>query len=267
MSTPTSTKPQPAATSTAGRGVRNSAVTADPTARRPGKFATQAGTAWIAVVTIGLLTLTPQQVATADPAVESSLARAAVVGLTDDLPREPVVPPDFPRLYGYHPRMVDGLLVNPQGDCSTPVSLPVEFDVACKAHDLGYDLLRYADRRGEPLGPWARQALDASLAQRMHRACAAREQSLARTRCAAMASIAELAVDLNSRRQNYGAPVDEPLLDAAVFRSAERWKPFAALAAGIAGLSIVLLARNRRRGGRPPEVGASYRSRASVDVR
>lgn len=91
--------------------------------------------------------------------------------------------------------------------------LPAEFVTACQAHDLGYDMLRYADDRGRPLGPWARQAVDAVLDRRMHAACDHR-QGLDQGRCQVMASVASTAVDLNSRRQNYATPRPEYLFGA-----------------------------------------------------
>ncbi|MGK8556201.1 hypothetical protein [Nocardia gipuzkoensis] len=190
----------------------------------------------------------PQAAAAAAP-VESAQASAAVAELTaGGSGALSVIPPDFVASFGYRPSAVDGLVINPRGDCSSPVTLPAEFDTACKAHDLGYDLLRYADQRGEPLGPWARQALDATLDRQMHEACATRVDSFSRARCDAMASIANTAVDLNSRRQDYGAPVVEHLLDAADPDSTASWKLLGVLGAGIAGLGTVLTVRNRRRG-------------------
>ncbi|WP_063059571.1 hypothetical protein [Nocardia sienata] len=132
------------------------------------------------------------------------------------------IPADFREVAGYTPARVDGTLVAPHGSCSSPVSLPVEFDTACKAHDLGYDLLRYADRTGGPLGPWARRELDRTLAERMHTACAQRPQPVPRARCTVMAEIAEIAVDLNSLRQDYGVPVVE---DFPLAGSVTAWLP------------------------------------------
>ncbi len=187
--------------------------------------------------------------AAASAPVESTQVSAAVAELTAGDPGAlGTIPPDFVASFGYRPSAVDGLVVNPRGDCSSPVTLPTEFDTACKAHDLGYDLLRYADQRGEPLGPWARQALDATLDRQMHQACATRVDPFSRARCDAMASIANTAVDLNSRRQDYGAPVVEHLLGAADSDSTASWKLLGVLGAGIAGLGAVLTVRNRRRG-------------------
>jgi hypothetical protein len=155
--------------------------------------------------------------ATADRTpVENISAGAAVADLTADGPGSAAaIPDDFAATFGYQPGIVDGLLANPKGDCSSPVTLPAEFETACKAHDLGYDLLRYAGQHGEPLGPWARQVLDATLGQHMHESCAAREDTFSRSRCNAMATIAAIFVDINSRRQGYGVPVTESLLGAA----------------------------------------------------
>lgn len=190
----------------------------------------------------------PQAAAAAAP-IESAQAVAAVAELAADGPGAlSTIPPDFVASFGYRPSAVDGLVVNPRGDCSSPVTLPAEFDTACKAHDLGYDLLRYAEQRGEPLGPWARQALDAMLDRHMHQACAARVDPFSRARCDAMASIANTAVDLNSRRQDYGAPVVESMLGAADSDSTASWKLLGVLGAGIAGLAAVLTVRNRQRG-------------------
>lgn len=153
--------------------------------------------------------------ATVERSVENAPAGAAVVGLTSGEPGSvEVIPADFAERFGYRPVVADGLLVDPDGGCSSPVTLPGEFETACKAHDLGYDLLRYADAQGQPLGGWARQALDATLAVHMHEACAAREDGFSRARCNAMASIANTFVDLNSRRQDYGAPVVESAFGA-----------------------------------------------------
>lgn len=167
---------------------------------------------------------------TATPAVSAirTLTSAATAG-------DPYLPADFGAVTGYRPVLVDGLLVAPHGACSSPVPLPAEFDTACKAHDLGYDVLRYAQSDGHPLGPWARRELDRALADRMRSACTHRAEPLARTRCAAMAEVAAVAVDLNSRRQSYGVPVVEhfPVADTAA-----TWLPraFALLLAAFATL-------------------------------
>lgn len=134
---------------------------------------------------------------------------AAAVRAMDTPGATVAVPDDFRAVAGYRPVLLEGLLIAPHGSCSSPVPLPAEFETACKAHDFGYDLLRYADRTGSPLGPWARRELDSALAGRMRTACARRVASLPRLRCGVMAEVAAVAVDLNSRRQHYGVPVVE----------------------------------------------------------
>ncbi|WP_422335475.1 hypothetical protein [Rhodococcus sp. (in: high G+C Gram-positive bacteria)] len=89
------------------------------------------------------------------------------------------------------------------------MTLPAEFDTSCRAHDLGYDLLRYASLSGEDLGPWARQSLDAQLDRRMHAACDSRTDPQSRGTCFLMANVATTAVAGNSWRQGYSAPVTE----------------------------------------------------------
>ena len=162
----------------------------------------------VVILTIASATLAPAAQATST-GVESAQARSMVAALTTDA--VPTIPADFESVIGYAPTVVDGILANPDGDCSSPVTLPVEFDSACKAHDLGYDMLRYADRAGEPLGPWARRAIDAQLSTRMHDACGSRTDSVARAGCLAMADIAIGFVDANSWRQGYAIPGPEPI--------------------------------------------------------
>ncbi|MGW1741546.1 hypothetical protein ACWCPQ_22390 [Nocardia sp. NPDC001965] len=131
------------------------------------------------------------------------------------------IPRDFATYTGYAPVVRQGVLVAPDGSCSSPVELPPEFDTACMAHDLGYDLLRYADRTGAPLGPWARQALDRTLSTRMHQACETHTEPVVRTRCETLAGIAATAVELNSRRQRYGVPVVETFGQVAAHAATE----------------------------------------------
>ncbi|WP_280355057.1 hypothetical protein [Nocardia otitidiscaviarum] len=186
---------------------------------------------------------------------ESAGARSAVIALTSASGSGAAIPPDFAAVMGYHPTVEQGLLVNPGGDCSSPVPLPAEFENACKAHDLGYDLLRYADARGEPLTAWARQALDATLEQRMHAACTARQEPIARARCRIMASVATTAVDLNSRRQDYGPPVHETLTDAAAPTSPSVAAAYPLAAAALALSGFATGRGLRRRADRPDTSG------------
>ncbi len=157
---------------------------------------------------------------TTSSGVADSEAAAAVVGLTSAATdTASFVPSDFLRRMGYRPRL-EGLggsdeFVNPRGGCSSPFgSTRFDFDLACKHHDLGYDVLRYAARSGQPLGASARQAIDrrfgADLAARC-RQLAQDEPTLGRrllvgTECQASAHVYVAGVDINSWRQGWGTP-------------------------------------------------------------
>ncbi|MFC9998070.1 hypothetical protein [Nocardia sp. NPDC127526] len=187
--------------------------------------------------------------ATAPAAPEDTAARRAILESTAAHPDPAVIPADFEAEFGYRPVLESGLLVNPRGDCSSPVPLPAEFDLACKAHDFGYDLLRYADAHNQPLGPWARQTLDAGLEQRMHASCATRPTTYTRTQCQVMAGIATTAVDLNSIRQNYGVPVHEAMFDdtSDTVPAPLRIAGFALAATGSLALLLLLIRTARAR--------------------
>ncbi len=241
MSTPTSAR----------RGVRppTPADHAQPGHPRPrlGRVAALTAAALTTMAATVMLAPAAQAASTA-PTPQSVSAAAAVTDLTSGGPGSPAaVPADFADVMGYRPALVDGLLVTPHGDCSSPVPLPVEFDTACKAHDLGYDLLRYADRQGAPLGPWARQAIDRTLGERMGLACDTRGEALARGRCQVMAAVADTFVDLNSRRQGYGVPVTESFLGAAAADTpAQPWLIGAAAIGATAVTGAVVRTRARR---------------------
>lgn len=190
-------------------------------------------------------------------------AGLAVVGLTSGDPGKAAaaaIPRGFADYSGYNPVLRQGVLVAPDGDCSSPVELPPEFDTACMAHDLGYDLLRYADSVGAPLGAWARQELDRSLGVRLHQACDAHTEPMVRTRCETLASVAATAVELNSRRQHYGVPVVETFTQAATQAATEHptqpWllRLLALGSAAVVGL-VLGVRRLHRRVRRPAIVG------------
>lgn len=187
--------------------VSNNAVV--PGARlslRAARYAAITATGFAAAVSL----LSAPAADAAGPVARPTAAASVVRALTASGPGPTAeIPADFRAFAGYTPALVDGTLVAPHGSCSSPVPLPAEFESACKAHDLGYDLLRYAGSTGAPLGPWARQELDRSLAERMHATCVQRPEPLPRVRCTAMAEVAATAVDLNSMRQDYGIPVAE----------------------------------------------------------
>ncbi|WP_245549943.1 hypothetical protein [Gordonia effusa] len=141
----------------------------------------------------------------APPRAEDPAAAATVAALVGSDPASALthLPPSFATTMGYRPiveQMADGRFpANPSGSCSSPVPLPARFEPLCRTHDLGYDLLRYADRSGHPLGGWARTALDSMLIDRMTVSCTD-------PTCTASASVAQAALGLNTWRQHDGAP-------------------------------------------------------------
>jgi uncharacterized membrane protein len=137
-------------------------------------------------------------------------AAAALRALTSDAdPRvvEALLPADFEAVMGYRPVVVrqggDDVLERRSGSCSSPFGATrYDFSTACRQHDLGYDLLRYADRTGQPLGAWARAAVDGAFQRHLHARC----HTLG---CDAAADVYAGAVAVNSVRQLYRVPTVE----------------------------------------------------------
>lgn len=127
------------------------------------------------------------------------------------------VPEGFAEVRGYQPVIQDGQLVRADGGCSSPVALPEEFEPACRQHDYGYDLLRYAEQVGEPLGRWARGAIDERFADRLADLC---EGSGPGQACTRVAAVATTGVELNSLRQGDGVPEESVLTGTALATSA-----------------------------------------------
>lgn len=168
----------------------------------------------------------------ADARGPSSAARDAVDALLHAPPGAALarIPDGFAADAGYTPRIADGMVVAPDGGCSSPVPLPASFTPACRAHDLGYDLLRYAAAEGRPLDAQARRGLDAQLAERLRGTCGAGDAG-----CAAAADAAAAAVAVNSWRQGYGVPVAESPGLYVLGGAGAAGAVFAA-AAGVAGM-------------------------------
>ena len=171
------------------------------------------------------------------PSADASAARAVTALVSHPAAlASAALPQDFSRRFGYEPAVTDGLLGDPSGDCSSPVPLPVEFTAACRQHDLGYDLLRYAGRSGHALPRGARRAVDERLGTELASACDTREGPLGRASCLAWADIAHAFVRANSIRQGEAVPGSESPLTVAP-----------AVAAGVAGLGAVGLVVGARR--------------------
>jgi hypothetical protein len=123
------------------------------------------------------------------------------------------IPPDFAQVMGYQPALGalangDVIAINPNGGCSV-IGGGEPFDLAtvCKAHDLGYDLLRYAHRRGRTLSTTYRMQVDTKFADDLSVQCAADYRGAKVSACNAMAETFVAGVGFNSWRQQYGPPI------------------------------------------------------------
>ncbi|GAA1461845.1 hypothetical protein [Williamsia maris] len=217
---------------------------------------------------------TPTQIDAAVRLGDDTPAGAAIAALTgpDPIRALALIPSGFAATMGYRPVVDLGVPANPDGGCSSPITLPASFDAPCKTHDLGYDLLRYSATTDEPVGQWARRALDSQLVRRMHASCPVDS-------CWAAADIAAAGVNANSERQADGVPRSETRTQ--VFTSVIRWlwqpvvhaAEFLGSASGRAGVAtlIALIAVHLRRRSRPvfadgwPTVWAMLR-RSSIRI-
>ncbi|MCD2096298.1 hypothetical protein [Rhodococcus rhodochrous] len=149
----------------------------------------------------------------AAPPTEDAAAAATVTALVADDAEGALssLPADFTAVMGYAPiveQWADGttVLADPEGDCSAPVPLPAAFESACRVHDLGYDLLRYAHTTGGELGTGARRDLDRLFARHLDTVCRSEPDI---TSCTPIAGISSAAVEFNSWRQGHRTPVAE----------------------------------------------------------
>lgn len=131
---------------------------------------------------------------------------------------------------GYTPVQHEGNWVNPNGTCSTPVPVgPETFEGPCRIHDLGYDALRLAAHDDAHLGAWARLGLDARLYSDLLGTCE-------NARCRALATVYFGAVTVNSIRQGYRAPTEEPVM------------PWAGLSLAVVGVAVISTRSGHREG-------------------
>lgn len=146
-------------------------------------------------------------------APENADAAKAVKAITDGgAAALASIPADFADVMGYAPAAVTDSAgtvhaVKPDGTCSVPFGAfdMSAFELECKTHDLGYDLLRYAARSGGELGPWARQSID----DQFTAAVDARAEIIAGGSAQVTASLADAGVRFNSWRQGDGVPTSE----------------------------------------------------------
>jgi hypothetical protein len=148
----------------------------------------------------------------------AKVERAIEAQLDPGSGRDPIadLPADFTSVSGREPvhmKAPDGTVraVHPGGGCSSPWGATRwDYSVGCKAHDLGYDLLRYAERKGQPLSPDLRERLDDRLSQDMHAQCRYNPMDSAGA-CEAVASIYTVGLVVNSWHQRWGPPRNEPV--------------------------------------------------------
>ena len=172
---------------------------------------TRRGKLWLSAalgaVLSTVLIVTPAPAATAsDQAATAAVEELARTGTA-------AAPADFAAVMGYTPAvatLADGTerSTNPDGSCSAPgQGRPFAFDTACRAHDYGYDLLRYAQRRGEPLAENARASIDARLVADLHSQCDRTTAGSGYTACTATADVFAVGIGFNSWRQMDAPPI------------------------------------------------------------
>ncbi|GAA1303157.1 acyltransferase family protein [Saccharothrix xinjiangensis] len=177
-----------------------------------------------------------------------AVAARAVTAMVNPSTTSPLAefPADFTEVVHRTPRVVtapDGTTraIDPGGGCSGPAGdTEWDFGTGCKAHDLGYDLLRYAESKGRPLDRQAREALDTRLILDMRGQCDRNPRGNP-GRCHATAQLYTAGLEFNSWRQRWGPPGHEPVL-AWGFGSAV-----------VVFLLVARLPRRREPPGPPPE--------------
>jgi hypothetical protein len=189
-----------------------------------------------ALLPIAAPTPTPTTATAARPSSSPHAALSAAVSKGD---ADVAMPTNFAEVAGYRPAEVESdgvrMLVKPTGSCSSPFGASAfDFSDACRRHDLGYDVLRYATAIGAPLDGAARRAVDSAFAAAVKRHCVATTEGLRRVGCLGTGALYVAVVRLNSWRQSYGNPGREPAVRKA-------------LVGGAAALLVVLLLPWRRR--------------------
>lgn len=153
------------------------------------------------------------------PTGEAAQAERAIEDQLDPRSgRDPIkdLPKDFTKVSGREPvhmKAPDGTIraVHPGGGCSSPWGATRwDYSVGCKAHDLGYDLLRYAESKGQPLSPELRERLDDRLSQDMHAQCRYNPMGSAQA-CEVVADVYTAGLVVNSWHQRWGPPRNEPV--------------------------------------------------------
>ncbi|HEX2132499.1 MAG TPA: phospholipase A2 [Actinophytocola sp.] len=148
----------------------------------------------------------------------AKVAQAIEAQLDPGSGRDPIalLPEDFTEVSGrdpVHREAPDGTMraVHPDGGCSSPWGdTRWDYSVGCKAHDLGYDMLRYAAAKGQPLAPDLRERLDDRLSMDMHAQCELNPRGSPAS-CEVVASLYTVGLVVNSWHQRWGPPRNEPV--------------------------------------------------------
>jgi hypothetical protein len=173
----------------------------------------------LAAATFAVIASRPSPPATQPPTGDVAKIQQAIEAQLDPASgRDPIrdLPPDFTEVSGREPvhmRAPDGTrrAVHPGGGCSSPWGdTRWDYSVGCKAHDLGYDMLRYAARKGQPLSPELRERLDDRLSMDMHAQCRLNPRG-SPAFCEVVASLYTVGLIVNSWHQRWGAPQNEPV--------------------------------------------------------
>jgi hypothetical protein len=173
----------------------------------------------LAAASFAVIASRPDPTVTHPPTGDAAKAEQTIEAQLDPRSgRDPLatIPADFTRVTGNHyehMRAPDGTIraVNPEGGCSSPWGdTRWDYGVGCKAHDLGYDLLRYAEAKGQPLSAELRERLDDRLSLDMHAQCTYNPQGSPRS-CEVVASLYTVGLIVNSWHQQWGPPRNEPV--------------------------------------------------------
>lgn len=146
------------------------------------------------------------------PATGASAAPAVVAGVE--------VPGGFAARAGYVPALEvlpsGARWTRPDGGCSSPWGgTRYGFDAACRAHDLGYDVLRDAAATGRPWSGAARLRVDLRLGEDMLGRCGSL-LPVQRPGCVVTAGVFAAAVGLNSASEAFSVPGPVSLARVAV---------------------------------------------------
>lgn len=116
---------------------------------------------------------------------------------------------DLSEYLGYEPVLSSGRVYKNTGSCSSPIRLPKSFDIACKFHDLGYDMLRTMVRNGVDIPLGLRHKFDTLWHDDTKLSCS--ESHVPPRLCYLFSDVSFAVVSLNTFRQHGLAPVDESL--------------------------------------------------------